>query len=69
MCVLIKNKLTVLFCRCLFPGLRKSGTADEENEDKNKQELEKIINNDISSYFCFYLVLNLSKQFLGSVNL
>lgn len=32
------------------------------------QELEKIINNDISSSFCFYSVLNLSKQFLGSVN-
>lgn len=41
MYVLFKNELTVLFCQCLFRGLRKSGSADEENEDKNKQELEK----------------------------
>ena len=41
MYVLFKIELTVLFCRCLFRGLRKSGSADEENEDKNKQELEK----------------------------
>jgi len=41
MYVLFKIELTVLFCQCLFRGLRKSGSADEENEDKNKQELEK----------------------------
>lgn len=66
MYVLVYEELTFLFCQCLFRGLRRSGSADEENEDKNKLGIRrKNINNDIFFSFRFDLVLNLAKQFLG----
>lgn len=59
MYVLFRNELTFLFCRWLFRGLRNSRSADEENEDKNKQEIRKKEQTKITNtffLFCCYVV-------------